>query len=411
MPDRVAITNVHVVDVATGRLRRDSSVLIDGPDIADVVGRQPPASVPAIDGGAGYLAPGLIDGHVHFFFDGGDSPGLRYMEADESEHMRVARHNARVGLEAGITTMRDCGAPAALIFDLRRDVETGIVPGPHILCCGHPLTRPGGHCHFLGGEVATPEDVRHTIERQLRDGADFVKVMASGGGLTPGTYPDRAELSLELLRAATEVAHTQGVQIAAHCHATEGIRRLIEAGVDMIEHVGFVGPEGYRYEEELAVRLRDRGVVASPTVYGGLRTARLYRRQGRFDNPNDVAALERYEGRLVNTRHFHRLGLKILGGSDCGGSSDTPFDALVDELLAYAEAGLSNAEALRTVTCNAAAFMNLRRVGDIRPGYRADLVLLSGDPLENLNALRRPLKVFKAGRLVHEREAPSASPY
>ncbi|PYM55829.1 MAG: amidohydrolase, partial [Candidatus Rokuibacteriota bacterium] len=104
-------------------------------------------------------------------------------------------------------------------------------------------------------------------------------------------------------------------------------------------------------------------------------------------------------------------GLKILGGSDCGGSSDTLFDALVDELLAYTEAGLSNAEALRTVTSEAAAFMNLRRVGDIRRGYRADLVLLSGDPLENLNALRRPLKVFKAGRLVHEREAPSASPY
>src|SRR5206468_2081951 len=81
--------------------RRHSSVLIDGPAIADVIGRQAPACVPAIDGEAGYLAPGLIDGHVHFFFDGGDSPGLRYMEADESEHMRVARHNARVGLEAG----------------------------------------------------------------------------------------------------------------------------------------------------------------------------------------------------------------------------------------------------------------------------------------------------------------------
>ncbi|PYM53001.1 MAG: hypothetical protein DMD79_27280, partial [Candidatus Rokuibacteriota bacterium] len=94
-------------------------------------------------------APGLIDGHVHFFFDGGDSPGLRYMEADDAERIRVARHNARVGLEAGITTMRDCGAPAALIFDLRRDVEAGLVPGPHILCCGQPLTRPAGHCHFL----------------------------------------------------------------------------------------------------------------------------------------------------------------------------------------------------------------------------------------------------------------------
>src|SRR5262249_3667183 len=155
--------------------------------------------------------------------------------------------------------------------------------------------------HFLGGEVATPKAVHRMIEQQLRAGADFVKVMASGGGLTPGTYPDRAELSLELLRAATDAAHAHGVQVAAHCHATEGIRRLVEVGVDTIEHVGFVDPAGYRYEEELAVRLRDRGIVVSPTVYGGLRTARLYRQQGQSDNPNDFAAIERYEGRLVNT--------------------------------------------------------------------------------------------------------------
>jgi imidazolonepropionase-like amidohydrolase len=406
MPNQLVIANVHVVDVAAGSLRRDCSVVIEEGDIAEVVAGQPGMPVTRIDGGSRYLAPGLIDAHVHFFFDGGHSPGLSYMEADESEHMRIARRNAQVALQAGITTMRDCGAPAPLIFDFRQDVATGVISGPHILCCGHPLTRPRGHCHFLGGEVASSDEVRRTIERQLHQGADFVKVMASGGGLTPGTYPHQADFPFELLHTATEVAHANGVQVTAHCHATEGIRRAPEAGLDMLEHVGFVGPDGYRYDEELTLRLRDAGVVVCPTIYGGLRTARLYRQIGRFDNPNDFAAIERYEGRLVNTRHFHRLGLKIIGGSDCGGSSDTPFDSLVEEILTYVEAGLSKAEALRTITIDAAALMNLRRVGEVRPGYRADLTLVAGNPLEDLAVLRQPLKVFKAGQLVHDREVP-----
>lgn len=408
MLKQLAITNANVVDVATGRVRANACVLIDGTHITDVIDRYPTTAYPSVDVESCYLSPGLIDSHVHFFFDGGHhSPGLHYMESDDAERMQVARNNALVGLRAGITTMRDCGAPAPLMFAFRRDIERGITPGPHILCCGHPLMRPRGHCYFLGGEVSSPDDVRKTIARQLSEGADFVKIMASGGGLTPGTYPDRAEFPLELLRVATEVARASGVQTSAHCHATEGIRWLIEAGVDSIEHVGFVGPDGYRYEEELAVRLRDRGIIVCPTVYGGLRTARLYRQIGRFDNPNDFAAIQRYEGRLINTRHFHRLGLKIIGGSDCGGSSDTGFDSLVDEISTYTEAGLSNAEALRTVTSDAASFMNLQHVGEIRPGYQADLILLAKNPLKDLNALRAPLKVFKSGDLVCERGAGS----
>jgi imidazolonepropionase-like amidohydrolase len=227
--------------------------------------------------------------------------------------------------------------------------------------------------------------------------------MASGGGLTPGTVPHEADLPLELMRLAAELAHAHGVQITAHCHATESITRALDAGLDMIEHVSFTEPPGrYCYDEEITRRIRDRGVVVSPTVEGALRTARRLRQSGKAHNPGDLAAVERLEGRLTNTAHFHRLGLKIIGGTDCG-VTDTPFDTLVDEILCYTRAGLSNAEALRTVTSDSASFMNLQRLGEVKEGYRADLVLVTGDPLADLNALRHPLKVFLAGRVVPER--------
>ncbi|MBI3292036.1 MAG: amidohydrolase family protein [Elusimicrobia bacterium] len=403
MTSQYRIQNVAVVDVAKGSILPNRSVVVVNERITDVVGYGTHTPSRDLDAGGLYLCPGLIDCHVHFFLDAGSSPGRTYIERDDDARLEVARRNAKVAIEAGITTMRDCGAPAPLMFEFRREVERGYSPGPHILCCGHPLMRPKGHCHFLGGEVATKEDVRRMIEAQLEQGADFVKLMASGGGLTPGTNPYEADLSLELMRTAVEVAHAHDVQVTAHCHARQSIERALETGLDMIEHVSFVGPEGYRYDEKLAKRLRGRGMIMSPTVSGALRTAKRFRESGKPHNPNDFAAVERLEGRLANTRHFHRLGMRIIGGTDCGGGADTPFDSLVDELLAYANAGLSNADALRTVTSDSAAFMKLPTLGEVKPGYRADLILLSSDPLEDLSALRKPVMVFKSGRLVHDR--------
>jgi len=289
------------------------------------------------------------------------------------------------------------------MFELERQVKSGEVPGPHIISCGYALMRPAGHCHWLGGgEVKTVADVRRIIDHNLERGAFFVKLMASGGGLTPGTVPHEADLDLELMREAAEIAHANGTHVTAHCHATGSIERAVEAGLDMIEHVNFVEPPGrYRYDEEIALRIREHGIVVSPTVFGALQTVKRFRAAGSVHNSGDVAAVERLEGRLVNTGHFHRLGLKIIGGTDCG-ATDTPFDSLVDEIITYTRVGLSSAEVLRTVTSDAAEFLGLSAIGQVKETYRADLTLLAGSPFEDLEHLRRPLSVFKAGALVHE---------
>jgi len=395
------IDQVHVVDVAQGRIDQHRSVILQDGTIQEVCSADQNISGNRIEGAGRYLCPGLIDGHAHFFLDASSNPRGHFLDADETTRMNVARQNAQIAIAAGITTIRDCGAPASLMWQLQSEIDAGETVAPHILSCGSPLMRTQGHCHFLGGEVASVKQVRDVVAQQINSGARFVKLMASGGGLTPGTNPGEADLSLELMRAAADAAHDHGVHITAHCHATDSITRAIEAGLDMIEHASFVELDGrYHYNESIAKLVRDQGVVVSPTVFAALRTANRFRESKSSHNPQDVAAVERLEGRLTNTGHFYRLGMKILGGTDCG-ATDTPFDSLVDELIAYTQAGLSNIEALQTVTCDSAKYLRLGRVGEVKPGYGADLMLIASNPLQDLNALRKPSIVVKAGSIVH----------
>ena len=262
--------------------------------------------------------------------------------------------------------------------------------------------RPKGHVHFMGGEVATVRELKDRIEWNLAHGAGFVKLMASGGGLTPGTVPHEADLTLEIMEAAVEMAHANGVQITAHCHATDSIKRGIQVGLDMIEHASFVETPGrYRYDDRLARSIYEADIIVSPTVYSALQTARRFRKTGAAHNPGDIAAIDRLEGRLTNMAYFRRLGMKIIGGTDCG-ATNTPFNSLVDELISYTQAGFTRAEALRSVTDLGACYLNLSKSGQIQPEYCADFTVLEGNPLENLEALRNPLKVFKSGRLVYQ---------
>jgi imidazolonepropionase-like amidohydrolase len=398
------LKNVAIVDVAKGTTLDHMSVLINNEKIETIFDSFSNFPGEAIDLTGLFLCPGLIDGHVHFFLDGGASSRTTFIASNDQTKIELAANNARVAIEAGITTMRDCGFPVPLMFELHDQIVRGRISGPHIVNCGSPLMRPKGHCHFMGKEITTKEETRHIVEYQFKRGASFVKLMASGGGLTAGTNPSEADLPIELMREAAEVAHSNGAQITAHCHATESIRKAIEAGLDMIEHVSFVQSQGqYHYDENLAQVIRDKGIVVSPTVIGALRTAERFREAGQAHNPDDRGAIERLEGRLTNTAHFHRLGMKIVGGSDCG-ATDTPFNSLVDEIIAYTRAGMSNADALRSATCNNAAYMNMPRVGEVKVGCRADLILLEKNPLENLDALRQPLMVFKSGRIMHRHE-------
>lgn len=399
------IINAHIVDPDQGTVSYGSLLIHRGrvEEHGDAVDSPPEV----LDARGAYLCPGLIDSHVHLFLDAGPDPRSAFLESGDAAKWDTAVSNASRALAAGITTVRDCGAPAHLIFEFRRKVENGEIAGPRVLTCGSPLTRPRGHCHFFGIEVSSTADVRQAIENQAREGADFVKLIASGGGLTPGTSPGEADLSLELMREATSVAAEHGMHVAAHCHATESIRRSLAAGIDIIEHASFTEPSGVpSFNDELAAQLRDQGTVVCPTVISGLNIAATIKRAGTA-NGSDRNAVARLQARREHTARFTEMGVRILAGTDCG-VANTGFDSLLDELEAYVNAGMSRAAALRAATTDAARVLGQPDLGNLQPGSQADLVLLDANPLDDLGCLRTPQAVFKAGEIVFDRRHVTA---
>lgn len=387
------LRDVRVVDVAGG-LTGDPVTLSLADGRIQAIDPSPRARA------RGFVMPGLIDTHVHLFFDGGSDPVGSYLQASDPDRIDVARRNAERALAAGITTVRDLGGPTGPLMSLAHQIEVGQIAGPHLLAAGAPVTRRGGHCHFFGGEVATPADARRRVEEQAGAGARVVKVMVSGGGLTPGTRPDRVELPADVLAAAVQTGHANGLPVTAHCHARAAIEAALEAGVDMIEHASFVEPDGrVAIADSVLAWLRDERVAVGPTVVGALRTAARYRAGGRMADPDGRKAIRRLEARQRIAGALGEAGVTVLAGTDAG-VTDTPSDLLVDELEAYRAVGFSVAEALRSATMNAAQGLRLHRTGEIRAGWAADLILLAADPLEDIGVLRRPLAVIRAGRVV-----------
>ncbi len=405
---------IAIVDVIRGVTSAPSRVRIDGGRIAAIedgerdssgAGRYPDEG--RIDGRGLFLAPGLIDAHVHLFLDGGARPREQYLAASDEERVATAHVNARSALAAGVTTVCDLGAPAEPMWELQATERSGAIDAPHIVSAGAPITRLGGHVHFFGGEVDSHRDVQTLVERQIDAGAGIVKLIASGGGMTPGTDPNRAELPLDWMRTAVETAHRRDIPVTAHCHATESIARAVNAGVDIIEHASFVDPSGvHRFDEPLATRLRDADIAVDPSAVGALRTAARHLADGQPENPADRQSVARLQARLTNVRDFRRIGVTIIGGTD-GGATDTGFDAAVEEIGGYVTMGMTPAEALRTVTSEAAARLRLERVGVVAVGYRADLLVLDSDPLLDLAALRRPRMVLKDGRIAAVAHPPT----
>ena len=401
------IANVRIVDVLAEASTEPRHVRIQDGTIADISIRLPKNASALLDGEGKWLAPGLIDAHVHLFLAADAQPLATFLASSDEEKFATAVRNARTAIRAGITTVRDCGGPSALVREFRSGPAHGN-SSPHLIASGSPLTRPNGHCHFMGIPVASTAEVRATVQQLFAEENDFIKIMASGGGLTPGTRPADADFPYDLMCEAVAVAHSNGKMVAAHCHATESIRRAVKAGVDVIEHASFVDDNGkHRFVRSVCEEIRDHGVAICPTVSGALRTAAAFSRNGPA-NKFDVDAVARLRARVTNTTQFYRMGVKLLAGTDSG-ITQTPFDSVVDELLAHRQAGMSAAEALRSATSESAKILRLHKVGEVRIGYLADLILLARDPLQDIEALRTPESVLKAGKVVFSRAPKLAS--
>jgi imidazolonepropionase-like amidohydrolase len=392
-----------------GEVIADGEVLVDGPRIVHVGARGSAPEVPATDvtdlPGC-TLLPGLIDSHVHVGFDRTVDPASRRSRETDAHLLLRMAENCRKLLSAGVTTARDLGGRDFLEIELRDAIDAGLAVGPNLIVATRPITHTGGHCWYMGGEADTDEDIRRVARENLRSGADCLKVMATGGNLTPvGCPPWRAQFTAAQIEVAVAEAALRGKAVAAHAHGAEGIANAAEAGVTTIEHCSFAGPggSGVPGEIDMAVvgRIADRGIFVCPTASGVFWKLRESMSEAWFDS------------RLSRLTVLREAGVRLVAGTDSGFAMrgiENRMDDYVAGLEVFAAAGWDNAAIIEAATVLAAQACGVGDVtGSLGEGKRADLLAVRGNPLSRLDDLRQVQLVMVSGRPVTQTDVETVT--
>jgi imidazolonepropionase-like amidohydrolase len=396
-----AVRGARLFDGLSGVQLRDPVVLIDAGRIVRVTELSAIASdalgVP--DLGDVTLLPGLIDCHQHLVFDGSDDPVGHLAGRDDDAVLAVARGAAASALTAGVTTVRDLGDRDYVLVELRRELAADPTAGPELLVSGPPVTTPGGHCWFLGGESAGIDGVRAAVREHADRGVDVVKVMVTGGGLTPGSVlsasrrpppGDRhaSQYGPAELRAICDQAHSLGLPVTGHAQGALGIADAVDAGFDGIEHCAFLTAEGFSADPGVIGRMASAGTYVSMTAASKAPLERAIR------EPRFLAHAAEIVASLATMR---AAGVRLAMSTD-GGIIHQPHDALPWGVVRTSMIGMNSVEGLRTVTSTAAGACHVGdRKGRIAAGFDADVLAVHGDPLTDAVALTRVAAVYRAG--------------
>ena len=391
------------------------AILITGGRITAVgtkekIRRQVPADTEIIDLGPTCITPGLIDSHTHLSLAGDGRPYTE-MFADSDEMMVLTgAMNMRRHLIAGITTIREHGARNRVGFMLKEGLARGYVPGPRMQVSGRPITCSDGHFHMCNEIADGEEQIRRSVRRLVQEGADYIKIMASGGG-TEGTVPGNASYTTEELRAAVHEAHHFHRLTAAHCRAKESIVRAVEAGIDLMEHAEFLEPHHrIRFDPKIAEMLAESGIWISPTLQASINYPRILALEAK-QNTGTLSREEESELKTLGDKAEMRLDVvrrmleyklrdRIVPGTDSGVAS-LSFGHLDYDLQLLVRLGFSPGEALISATRTSAEAIGLQKeIGTIEPGRIADLAVFDGDPTVDAAAFSRVTAVFQGGRRV-----------
>ncbi|MCS7016238.1 MAG: amidohydrolase family protein [Gemmatales bacterium] len=344
------------------------------------------------------VLPGLIDAHVHLSFSAGSSHAevVRDLQSASPEQLleRAARH-AQQALASGITTLRDCGGPAEVPYVVRSLIRQGKLPGPDVLISGAPITTPQGHLHYIGAHARNASEIERRAEQLLEAGADFLKLIVTGGNMTPGS--DRLGCQYEVAEIAGVVrcAERAGTYVAAHVLNREGLRRAVCAGVRTLEHCSWrSGPASHEFDENLARIMRQQGQIASLTM-----SAPTWRKVVPGTSEIDPELFRDLDDRFASERQMLDCGVRFIVHTDAG-VRQTPFGVslIYGIRAAELELGLSRVECLRAVTGYAAQALGLADRGRIQAGKRADLLIVAGRPWYDLSALHQVRGVWCAGQ-------------
>lgn len=385
---------------------RDAVLVVEAGKIVSVhQGRAPeglaPADAQVLDFPGCTVMPGLIDTHVHLNLPGDGTSLEDAVREPEGVLVATSVMTAQRALAAGITTVRDVGAVGSTAIHVRRALQLGYGHGPRVLACGQPITITGGHTWYMGGEADGEDGLRRKVRHMVKLGADFIKVMGSGGG-TLNTISYKPSYRREEMIALADEAHRLDRKITVHCLCAESTDYAVEAGVDQIEHAGFIADAqgNQRYDAAVVDRLAKSGIpVTSTLAVGGavLRTMRAIARR----TPAEEALLTRWikmcDENLLHFRKMREAGVRFVAGTDAGWRF-TPFDGLPFEMQLMHDGGMPNDEAITAGTGFAAQVIGIDdKVGTLKPGLAADVIVVGGDPTADLKALEDLRLVMQDG--------------
>ena len=357
--------------VEDGRIGRISSSALEAPSGARVLD---------LDGAT--VTPGLMNAHAHICLDG-TSPDPEAIMRTETPAETAVRASKRLleTLRMGVTTIRDLGAPGWIDISLRRLVENGDIPGPRMITAGRVITMTGGHGWWMGWEVDGPDEVRKAVRSQIKAGVTAIKLMSTGGMMTPNQKAGAPQLTIEEMTAACEEAHKAGFPVGAHAESDEGVRNAVLAGVDSVEH-------GHGATVETLQLMLDRGTALTPTILSDRRIIEAPPGSGIPDFV--IEKCLPLGDSLIETLHnAFAMGVTITAGND-GGAPLVHVGEMAEELALYVKHGLSPVKALESGTINTARLFRLPELGYLEPGWHADILVVRGDPLADITALRHP---------------------
>jgi imidazolonepropionase-like amidohydrolase len=406
------ITAPRLLDGTGGATIEQAALLIEGDRIVSQ-GRQADvrvadgASVERRDYPGGTILPGLVDAHTHLVAPGDGTLGDDVAREDDDILLLQAAKNARTLLHSGVTTLRENGAKGKVAFSLREGIRRKLAPGPRMVICGRPISITGGHMGYFGSEADGEAAVRAEVRKLLKEGADYIKIVASGGS-TRTSNPNRASYTVPELAAMTDEAHRHGKLTAAHCTCAQSVQNCLDAEVDMIIHCVFTEPDGtYRFRPDLVERLVAAKAWVNPTLYvmkaGIERFAEARARAGQL-TPELVAHLDgarrSLDVRVDAVRRMSEAGVRMTAGSDSPWGWYAPGE-FVHEIHMLAQAGLSYTDAIVAGTAGAADSIGAGAVaGRLAPGRLADVLVARGDPTREITALWDVLDVYQAGRRI-----------
>jgi imidazolonepropionase-like amidohydrolase len=412
---RLALRCGSLLDVVSGQLLRDQIILVAGNRIVSVGPAsqvQGPAAQDVLDLSGFTCLPGLIDAHTHLVDSALTGEGFNWARPLMRSGAQMAFDsigNARVTLQAGFTTVRDLGTYRAFVDTALRDaIERGIFPGPRMQAAGAYITISGGAGALTGwapdvelpielrfGQADGPDQVRQRVREVIRRGATVVKVLATGAILTLGSQPGAQEFTYEELRAAVEEASKAGLKVAAHAHSSAGAQNAIRAGVASIEHGTLLDDETLRMMKERGTFLMCDALASWDFWPGGM--------EGKPTGyPEEFLEKEKvsYASQVRVLRRAIELGVNIAYGTD---AAVIPHGLNARLFRTYVTAGMTPLQAIRTATLNGAALLGWSdRIGSIEKGKLADIIAVSGNPVDNITALEKVRFVMKDG-VVHVR--------